>query len=83
MISHGEGTKRQKHPILGDIELEYSGFAVDGRPDLYLVIYNPVDPGVAEHIRLLIRRRTRTLLLRRCLSSPYLRNRRASPNLWP
>jgi hypothetical protein len=55
VISHGEGTKRLKHPILGDIELEYSGFAVDGRPDLNLVVYNPVDPGVAAQIRRLIR----------------------------
>ncbi|MDQ0322348.1 hypothetical protein QO002_004554 [Pararhizobium capsulatum DSM 1112] len=55
VIAHGEGTKRLKHPILGDVELEYSGFAVDGRPDLNLVIYNPIDPAVADHIRLLIR----------------------------
>jgi transcriptional regulator with XRE-family HTH domain len=51
VVSHGEGTKRFKHPILGDIELEYSGFAVDGRPDLNLVVYNPVDPALAERIR--------------------------------
>jgi hypothetical protein len=54
VISHGEGTKRLRHPVLGDIELEYSGFAVDGRPDLNLVVYNPVDPAVAERIRALI-----------------------------
>jgi transcriptional regulator with XRE-family HTH domain len=54
VISHGEGTKRLRHPILGDIELEYSGFAVDGRPDLNLVVYNPVDPAVAERIRSLV-----------------------------
>ena len=55
VIAHGEGTKRLKHPVLGDIELEYSGFAVDGRPDLNLVIYNPIDRAVADHIRLLVR----------------------------
>ncbi|TCM55642.1 helix-turn-helix protein [Rhizobium sp. PP-F2F-G48] len=54
VISHGEGTKRIKHPILGDVELEYSGFTVDGRPDLNLVIYNPVDPKVADRIRHLV-----------------------------
>ncbi len=54
IVSHGEGTKRLKHPILGDIELEYSGFAVDGRPDLNLVVYNPVDPVVTERIRTLV-----------------------------
>jgi transcriptional regulator with XRE-family HTH domain len=54
VVAHGEGTKRLRHPVLGDIELEYSGFAVDGRPDLNLVVYNPVDPSVAERIRALV-----------------------------
>ena len=30
---HGEGAKRLRHPDLGPIESEYSGFAVDGRPE--------------------------------------------------
>ncbi|MER8446376.1 helix-turn-helix transcriptional regulator [Mesorhizobium sp. M1066] len=53
VLSHGDGTKRLKHPELGDIELEYSGFAVDGRPDLSLTVYNPVDGAVADRIRAL------------------------------
>ncbi|MEK1871494.1 MAG: helix-turn-helix transcriptional regulator [Rhizobium altiplani] len=60
VISHGEGTKRLKHPDLGDIELEYSGFAVDGRPDLNLVVYNPIDPAVAEQIRRQVKEKQRT-----------------------
>ncbi|MER9303099.1 helix-turn-helix transcriptional regulator [Mesorhizobium sp. M0293] len=56
VLSHGDGTKRLKHPELGDIELEYSGFAVDGRPDLSLTVYNPVDSAVADRIRALARR---------------------------
>jgi transcriptional regulator with XRE-family HTH domain len=48
---HGEGTKRLQHPTLGAIELEYSSFAVDGRPDLGLIVYNPVEPSVAARIR--------------------------------
>ncbi|TPI53657.1 helix-turn-helix domain-containing protein [Mesorhizobium sp. B2-4-2] len=56
VLSHGDGTKRLKHPVLGDIELEYSGFAVDGRPDLSLTVYNPVDSAVAERIRELAKR---------------------------
>ena len=48
---HGEGTKRLRHPVLGAIELEYSGFAVEGRPDLGMIVYNPVDPDVADRIR--------------------------------
>ena len=57
VISQGEGTKRLHHPVLGDIALEYSGFAVDGRPDLSLVVYNPVDPDVADRVRALVRER--------------------------
>ncbi|MBB6243309.1 helix-turn-helix transcriptional regulator [Rhodanobacter sp. MP1X3] len=40
--THGEGTKHIQHPTLGLITLEYSAFAVDGKPHLGLVIYNPV-----------------------------------------
>lgn len=57
VLAHGDGTKRLKHPELGDIELEYSAFAVDGRPDLSLTVYNPVDSKVADRIRDLARRR--------------------------
>ncbi|WFR94150.1 helix-turn-helix transcriptional regulator [Rhizobium tumorigenes] len=56
---HGDGLKRLLHPILGLVELEYSAFAVDGRPDLSLFIYNPVDPGIADRIRVLAAERQR------------------------
>ncbi len=52
---HGEGAKRLRHPELGAIELEYSGFAVDGRPDLGMIVYTPVDPAVADRIGSLLR----------------------------
>jgi hypothetical protein len=39
--AHGEAVKHIKHPVLGTFAFEYSAFAVDGRPDLSLVIYNP------------------------------------------
>jgi transcriptional regulator with XRE-family HTH domain len=51
---HGEGVKRLRHPILGPIELEYSAFAVDGRPDLGMLVYNPVSASDADRIRSLI-----------------------------
>jgi transcriptional regulator with XRE-family HTH domain len=51
---HGEGTKRLRHATLGLIELEYSGFAVDGRPDLGMIVYNPATSSDADRIRLLI-----------------------------
>ena len=50
----GEGVKRLKHPILGPIELEYSAFAVDGRPDLGMMVYNPVARSDADRIRSLV-----------------------------
>ena len=39
--THGDGVKHLHHPELGRLALEYSGFAVDGRPDLSLIVYNP------------------------------------------
>ncbi|MCI2261274.1 helix-turn-helix transcriptional regulator [Xanthomonas indica] len=55
VLSHGEGDgeKRLKHPVLGEIALEYSAFAVDGRPDLGMIVYTPVDAAVAAGIRAL------------------------------
>ncbi|QCP52989.1 helix-turn-helix domain-containing protein [Trinickia violacea] len=52
--THGEGTKEIRHPLVGPIELEYSAFAVDGRPDLCLVIYNPATEATRERIDFLI-----------------------------
>jgi transcriptional regulator with XRE-family HTH domain len=51
---HGEGSKRLRHPILGPIELEYSAFAVDGRPELGMIVYNPVTRSDADRIRSLV-----------------------------
>jgi transcriptional regulator with XRE-family HTH domain len=53
----GEGVKRLRHPVLGELALEYSAFAVDGRPDLALVVYNPVSERDSERIRALARTR--------------------------
>lgn len=50
---HGDGVKRIEHPKLGAIEMEYSAFAVDGRPDLGMIIYNPLDRAIADRIRAL------------------------------
>ena len=56
--SHGEGTKHLRHPIAGPIALEYSAFAVDGRPDLGMVIYNPATPADADRVRSLLKSQT-------------------------
>ena len=49
--THGEGVKHIRHAVLGPIAFEYSAFAVDGRPDLSMVVYNPATPEDAEKIR--------------------------------
>jgi transcriptional regulator with XRE-family HTH domain len=48
--SHVEGVKQMRHPVLGRIAFEYSAFAVDSRPDLSLLIYNPTTREDAERI---------------------------------
>jgi transcriptional regulator with XRE-family HTH domain len=48
--SRGEAVKHIRHPVLGPIAFEYSVFAVDGRPDLSLLVYNPATPADAEKI---------------------------------
>jgi transcriptional regulator with XRE-family HTH domain len=53
--TYGEGTKQLRHPRAGVIELEYSAFAVDGRPDLGMVVYNPATPADADKIRSLLK----------------------------
>lgn len=52
--THSNGVKHLRHPVLGPISLEYSSFAVDGRPDLRMVVYNPATPVDQEQIRSLI-----------------------------
>jgi transcriptional regulator with XRE-family HTH domain len=39
--TYGDGAKVLHHPVAGPINFEYSSFAVDGRPDLSMVVYNP------------------------------------------
>jgi hypothetical protein len=49
------GPEQLRYSIAGPIALEYSAFAVGGRPDLGLVIYNPATPADADRIRSLIK----------------------------
>ena len=51
---HGEAVKHIKHPTLGPLAIEYSAFAVDGRTDLTMVVYNPATPEDAERIKSLL-----------------------------
>jgi hypothetical protein len=52
--AHGEAVKHLRHPVLGPIAFEYSAFAVDGRPDLTMVVYNPTTPADTDKINALI-----------------------------
>lgn len=54
VVGHGDGVKRLHHPQIGLIELEFSTFAVEGRSDLNMMVYNPATPEVAERMRMLI-----------------------------
>ncbi len=51
---YGEGTKQLHHPKLGLLSMEFSAFAIDGRPDLGMVVYNPTTAADAGRIRKLI-----------------------------
>jgi transcriptional regulator with XRE-family HTH domain len=53
--THGDGVKRLRHPALGELQLEYSAFGVDGRPDLTMIVYNPASDETAAKVRALIR----------------------------
>ncbi|MFC4822533.1 helix-turn-helix transcriptional regulator [Dokdonella ginsengisoli] len=53
---YGEGVKKLRHPLAGPIAFEYSAFAVDGRPDLGMIVYNPATPDDAARIRALLDR---------------------------
>ena len=49
--AHGEVVKHIRHAVLGPLAVEYSAFAVDGRPDLTMVVYTATTPADAEKIR--------------------------------
>jgi transcriptional regulator with XRE-family HTH domain len=52
-----DGVKHLRHAQLGTFEMEYSAFAVDGRPDLGLLVYNPLDARIKDRIRALVARK--------------------------
>lgn len=54
VASYAEGRKHVVHAVAGRIELEYSTFAVDGHPDLGLVICNPATDEDRARVRSLL-----------------------------
>ncbi len=54
VVAHGEGIKRIHHPDAGLLAMEFSSFAVEGRPELGMIIYNPATSDDAERLRMLL-----------------------------
>ncbi|WP_267382843.1 MULTISPECIES: helix-turn-helix transcriptional regulator [unclassified Sphingomonas] len=54
VVAHGEGVKRIHHPDAGLLAMEFSSFAVEGRPELGMIIYNPASATDAERLRRLL-----------------------------
>ena len=50
----GGGAKRLHHAEAGLLELEFSTFAVDGRPELAMAVYNPATEETAARVRALL-----------------------------
>lgn len=54
VTAHGEGVKGLRHPEAGLLNLEYATFAIDGRPDLAMVVFNPATDDDREKVRRLV-----------------------------
>ncbi|MFZ5748758.1 MAG: helix-turn-helix transcriptional regulator [Pseudomonadota bacterium] len=54
VVAHSEGVKRIRHPTAGLVKLEFSSFAVEGRPELGMIVYNPATHADAEKVRALV-----------------------------
>ena len=54
VVAHGEGIKRIHHPVAGLLAMEFSSFAVEGRPELGMIIYNPASAADAARLRVLL-----------------------------
>ncbi|WP_183942838.1 helix-turn-helix transcriptional regulator [Sphingomonas sp. BK580] len=54
VVAHGEGVKRIHHPDAGLLAMEFSSFAVEGRPELGMIIYNPATRDDAARLQVLL-----------------------------
>ncbi|WP_019516225.1 helix-turn-helix transcriptional regulator [Sphingomonas sp. Mn802worker] len=54
VVAHGDGVKRIRHAEVGSVKLEFSSFAVEGRPELGMIVYNPATPADASKVRMLV-----------------------------
>lgn len=49
-----EGERRLRHPVVGDIAFGLSSFAVDGRPDLVMLVHTPATNADKQRVRTLL-----------------------------
>ena len=54
VVAHSEGVKRIHHPDAGLLAMEFSSFAVEGRPELGMIVYNPASSADAERLHVLL-----------------------------
>jgi transcriptional regulator with XRE-family HTH domain len=54
VLAYGVGVKHLSHPVVGPLALEVSTFAVDGRPDLSLAVFNPATVADREKVHKLV-----------------------------
>lgn len=54
VAGNADGHKRVHHPKQGMLELEFSSFSIEGRPDLGMIIYNPATEETARRIASLL-----------------------------
>jgi transcriptional regulator with XRE-family HTH domain len=52
--SFDKNVRRIRHPVLGSFSFELSAFAIDGRADLSMLVYNPVKASDIEFIKSVI-----------------------------
>lgn len=70
VIAHSEGMKRIRHPEAGLVNLEFSSFAVEGRPELGMIVYNPATPADASKVHALVEAKTDEVAANDDLGSP-------------
>jgi len=54
VVGMSEGVKRLRHPIAGIVNLEFSSFSVEGRPELGMVVFNPAKPDDVRRVQTLL-----------------------------
>lgn len=55
VVSSIDGLKSIHHPALGLLEMEFSAFAVDGRTDLSMFVFNPANGDTSQRLQAYIR----------------------------